>query len=95
MNVRMLTHIGLCVADLGRARSFYTDVEAIYLERDGFRLELLHYRSPGHQGEAHPRPMNLLGFTHLSLRVADLDGIGAQIEAPGDPSAIPQGAPRT
>jgi catechol 2,3-dioxygenase-like lactoylglutathione lyase family enzyme len=110
MSVKMLTHIGICVSDLGRARSFYTevlgfkevgglltsgetvdallglagvDVEAIYLERDGFRLELMHYRSPGHQGQAQPRPMNLLGLTHLSLRVADLDAICARIEAAG------------
>lgn len=110
MRVQMLTHIGICVADLARARSFYTgvlgfeevgglrtsgeavdallgltgvDLEAIYLERDGVRLELLHYRSPGHRGDAGPRPMNQLGFTHLSLRVADLDATCAAIEAAG------------
>ena len=110
MSVNMLTHIGICVADLGRARSFYAavlgfaevgrllvagdavdallglanvDVEAVYLERDGFRLELLYYRSPGHQGEARPRPMNLRGLTHLSLRVSDLDAMCASIEAAG------------
>jgi catechol 2,3-dioxygenase-like lactoylglutathione lyase family enzyme len=109
MSVQMLTHIGICVSDLRRARSFYTDVlgfeevgglrtsgevldallglpdvdlKAVYLERDGVRLELLHFRSPGHQGDGQPRPMNLLGLTHgtrLEL-----------IEAPGDPKAVPQ-----
>jgi catechol 2,3-dioxygenase-like lactoylglutathione lyase family enzyme len=107
----MLTHIGICVSDLARARAFYSevlglkevggletagenvdqllgvpdvDLEAVYLERDGFRLELLHYRSPGHQGRAEPpRPMNLLGLTHLSFRVADLDAICRRIEAAG------------
>jgi catechol 2,3-dioxygenase-like lactoylglutathione lyase family enzyme len=111
MSVRMLTHIGICVSDLARARAFYTqvlglkevgglettgetvdqllglgdvDLEAVYLERDGFRLELLHFRSPGHQGSARPpRPMNLLGLTHLSLRVADLAEICRRIEAAG------------
>jgi glyoxylase I family protein len=110
MGVEMLTHIGICVSDLERARSFYTevlgmkevgglhtsgatvdallglagvDVEAVYLERDGFRLELMQYRSPGHRGQAQPRPMNLLGLTHLSLRVADLDATCARIEAAG------------
>jgi len=105
-----MSHIGICVSDLGRARSFYSavlgfaevggllvsgdtvdallglanvDVEAVYLERDGFRLELLYYRSPGHQGEARPRPMNLRGLTHLSLRVTDLDAMCASIEAAG------------
>jgi glyoxylase I family protein len=44
----------------------------------------LSYRSPGHQGKAHPpRPMNLLGLTHLSLRVSDLDAICRRIEAAG------------
>jgi catechol 2,3-dioxygenase-like lactoylglutathione lyase family enzyme len=159
MTVQMLTHIGICVSDLPRARAFYSDVlglkevggletsgdnvdallglprvdlEAVYLERDGFRLELLHYRSPGHQGQAYPpRPMNLLGLTHLSFRVADLDAICRRIEgaggrifretwhehaergtrvcmgadpdgtrleliqAPGDPSLIPQVPPRS
>jgi catechol 2,3-dioxygenase-like lactoylglutathione lyase family enzyme len=60
------------------------DLEAVYLERDGFRLELLHYRSPGHQGKSEPpRPMNLLGLTHLSLRVANLAEICRRIEAAG------------
>jgi catechol 2,3-dioxygenase-like lactoylglutathione lyase family enzyme len=111
MNVQMLTHIGICVSDLARARRFYSEVlemkevggletagdhvdqllglpkvhlEAVYLERDGFRLELLHYRSPGHQGKPlPPRPMNLLGLTHLSLRVRDLDAICSRIESAG------------
>lgn len=48
------------------------DLRAIYLERDGTRIELLHYASPGHQGDGHPRPMNQLGLTHLSLRVDNL-----------------------
>jgi len=110
MSVQLVTHIGICVSDLGRACSFYSqvlgfaevgrlplsgamvdtllgladvNVEAVYLERDGFRVELLHYRSPGHRGEPRPRPMNLLGMTHLSLRVTDLDAMCARIEAAG------------
>lgn len=110
MSVQLVTHTGICVSDLDRARSFYTevlgfeevgtllisgetvdallsladvDVEAVYVERDGVRLELLHFRSPGHRGEARPRPMNLLGLTHLSLRVTDLDAMCARVEAAG------------
>jgi len=49
-------------------------LEAVYLERDGVRIELLHYASPGHRGGGDPRPMNALGLSHLSLAVADLDG---------------------
>jgi len=58
-------------------------LRAIYLERDGWRLELLAFPEPGWVGPQAPRPMNQLGLTHLSLRVEDLDGICAQIEAAG------------
>lgn len=47
-------------------------LSAVYLERDGTRIELLLYDSPGHVTGDVPRPMNRLGLTHLSLRVADL-----------------------
>jgi glyoxylase I family protein len=62
------------------------ELRAIYLERDGTRIELLHYASPGHRAGASLRPMNQLGLTHLSLRVdnlaatlANLKGAGVQI----------------
>jgi glyoxylase I family protein len=48
------------------------ELRAIYLERDGTRIELLHYASPGHRGDGTPRPMNQIGLTHLSLRVDNL-----------------------
>jgi catechol 2,3-dioxygenase-like lactoylglutathione lyase family enzyme len=62
-----------------------TDValRAVYLEREGVRIELLHYESPGHVGAGEPRPMNQLGLTHLSLRVDDLDGMLAEVAAAG------------
>jgi catechol 2,3-dioxygenase-like lactoylglutathione lyase family enzyme len=47
-------------------------LHAVYLERDGVRLELLYYAWPGHVGRPDPRPMNLLGLTHLSFQVDDL-----------------------
>lgn len=59
------------------------DLRAVYLERDGVRLELLHYATPGHRGAGEPRPMNALGFTHLSLRVPDLDAALTAVEAAG------------
>jgi catechol 2,3-dioxygenase-like lactoylglutathione lyase family enzyme len=58
-------------------------VRAIYLERDGWRLELLEFAVPGWLGPQAPRPMNQLGLTHLSFRVADFDAVCAQIEAAG------------
>lgn len=58
-------------------------LRAIYLEREGVRIELLHYDSPGHVGSAEPRPLNQLGLTHLSLRVDDLDAELAAFERAG------------
>jgi catechol 2,3-dioxygenase-like lactoylglutathione lyase family enzyme len=61
------------------------DVEfrAIYLERDGVRIELLHFEQPGHTAAQTPRPMNQLGLTHLSLRVDDLNAFAKELEQVG------------
>jgi len=59
------------------------DLHAVYLERDGVRLELLHYRSPGHRGDGAPRQMNALGLTHLSFRVDNLAATREALEAAG------------
>lgn len=59
------------------------DLELVYLERDGVRIELLHYPSPGHQGSGERRPMNLLGLTHLSFAVDDVDAVARAITAGG------------
>ena len=65
---------------LGLAR---VELEAVYLERDSFRLELLHYRSPGAVSGDAPRAMNQAGLTHLSLLVDDLDATLAALQALG------------
>ncbi|HVH18940.1 MAG TPA: VOC family protein [Myxococcota bacterium] len=59
------------------------DLEAVFLERDGVRIELLHYRWPAHRGNGEPRPMNALGLTHLSLRVDDLGAVVDSLESAG------------
>lgn len=59
------------------------ELEALYLERDGMRLELLHFAQPGQHTEAHPRPMNQCGLTHLSLRTDDLERDLATLERLG------------
>ncbi|MCH2170547.1 VOC family protein [Myxococcota bacterium] len=59
------------------------DLRAVYLENDGWRLELLHYESPGHVGSSEARPMNGLGLTHLSFRVDDLDEVIQKLEKAG------------
>ncbi|GIW43350.1 MAG: glyoxalase [Candidatus Binatia bacterium] len=105
-----LTHIGLCVSELARARRFYieglgfqevsslevkgepaatllqipdVDLEAVYLERDGFRVELLHYRVPGSMDASGPRQMNLRGLTHLSFQVDDVAATADRLVALG------------
>jgi catechol 2,3-dioxygenase-like lactoylglutathione lyase family enzyme len=59
------------------------DLRAIYLERDGVTIELLHYAAPGREGDGAPRSMNALGLTHLSLRVDDVDAATEALEAAG------------
>ncbi len=58
-------------------------LDAIYLDREGFRIELLSYPKPGVIGEAKARPMNRLGLTHFALRVDDLDAAIERVEAHG------------
>ena len=58
-------------------------LRAVYLERDGWRIELLHYPTPGHTGGDEPRPMNQLGMTHLSFRVENIDRVIEKLEAAG------------
>jgi catechol 2,3-dioxygenase-like lactoylglutathione lyase family enzyme len=51
------------------------DLHAVYLERDGLRIELLHYPRPGAIGSSEPRPMNQLGLTHMAVRVESLEEV--------------------
>jgi len=59
------------------------ELTAVYLERDGTCIELLHYRAPGDLPAESPRPMNRLGLTHLSLRVDALDATLRDLRALG------------
>lgn len=61
----------------------HASLRAVYLRRDGFVIELLHYDAPGHSGDGSPRAMNALGLTHLSLRVPDLAAALSDLEARG------------
>jgi glyoxylase I family protein len=58
-------------------------LELVYLERDGWRIELLHYATPGHVGTGERRSMNALGLTHLSFAVDDLDEVAGAIRQHG------------
>jgi catechol 2,3-dioxygenase-like lactoylglutathione lyase family enzyme len=108
--LQRLSHIGICVSDLGRSLRFYRDVlgfqyehelavageptdtllrlrgvdlRAVYLVRDGTRIELLHYASPP-APPRRERAMNELGLTHISFRVADIDPILDALRAAGE-----------
>lgn len=63
------------------------DLRAIYLERDGMVIELLHFRAPATEGGVPARPFNVAGFTHLSMQaedpavaLADLRAAGVRID---------------
>jgi glyoxylase I family protein len=58
-------------------------VHAVYIERDGFELELLHYESPRSLKPAPAHAMNDLGFTHLSIQVPDIEESMGALEAAG------------
>ncbi|HKA39265.1 MAG TPA: VOC family protein [Burkholderiales bacterium] len=59
------------------------DLHAVYLERDGTRIELLYYAAPGAIGDGAPRAMNGRGLTHLSLRVDNLKEMLPALRAGG------------
>jgi len=61
----------------------HVDLRAVYLERDGVCIELLHFASPATEGTSHDGSINRLGLTHLSLRVSDLASTLAKLDAAG------------
>jgi len=58
-------------------------LRAVYLERDGLRIELLAFASPEPVGASLPRPMNQLGLTHLSMRVSNLSRVVDDLRSAG------------
>ena len=56
------------------------DVDLVYLERDGFRIELLGFRTPAVDSAVTVRPIPVTGFTHLSFAVDDVAAATAAIE---------------
>ena len=60
-----------------------TKLRAVYLTRDGVRLELLFFESPP-APPRRERVMNELGLTHLSFRVADLEAVIEGLRAAGE-----------
>jgi catechol 2,3-dioxygenase-like lactoylglutathione lyase family enzyme len=58
-------------------------LHAVYLQRDGVRIELLRFASPP-APPPRTRAMHEHGLTHLSFRVADLDATLAALRAAGE-----------
>lgn len=58
-------------------------LDAVYLTRDGVRIELLHFASPPAPARRE-RVMNEHGLTHLSFRVEDLEATLAALRAAGE-----------
>jgi len=58
-------------------------LSAVYLERDGMRIELLAFASPDPPEAPAPRPVNQLGLTHLSVRVKDLGAVVDELRSAG------------
>jgi lactoylglutathione lyase len=52
---------------------------AVYLVRDGFVLELLYFAEPDARAPWRERVMNEPGVTHISMSVADFDGVLARV----------------
>ncbi len=74
--------------DVGQEFAALMEVDGVRLRsrmiaRDGVTIELLGFDAPGVTGDGSRRPMNMLGLTHLSLRVGDVEGTAATIEALG------------
>jgi len=59
------------------------DVQSQFLRRGDLAVELLHYRSPGVEGDGERRHVNRLGINHLCFRVADVDAAAAAVAAHG------------
>jgi lactoylglutathione lyase len=57
-------------------------LRAVYLERDGWVLELLHFDRPGNE-PARDRPFTEPGLTHISLTVDDLPSACALVAEHG------------
>ena len=59
-------------------------LSVLYLERDGFVLELLHFAGSGAApAPFRPRTMNEIGLTHVSLSVDDIPATCALVEQHG------------
>ena len=59
------------------------EVTSVFMERDGWRLELIAFDAPASPTPEGPTAMNRPGLTHFAFRVKDLEAVCAAIEAAG------------
>jgi len=106
----VMSHIGICTADLAKSLDFYTRALGFVHERSideigppfdqltelpgvackvhyvtcgPVRIELIGYPGSSVLGSRERRPMNQLGFTHMTLLVDDLDAALERVRAWG------------
>ena len=58
-------------------------LRCLFLERDGVRLELMHFEGVPLQGDGRPTPPQQRGLTHLALRVDDVESLIHELGALG------------
>ena len=58
-------------------------LRAVFVERDGLRIELLYFEQPACFTGELPRPYNQVGLTHVAIRVDDLDATIASLRKAG------------
>lgn len=56
------------------------DLQCLFIERDGVRIELMQFNQPGHEGDSRCLPLNHLGLTHLAFRVDDIDVVVERLQ---------------
>ena len=54
-------------------------VTSQFIRKGATAIELLAFREPEPFGDTERRPVNLLGLTHLSFRVADVEAVAAHL----------------
>ncbi len=59
------------------------DLTIQYIDTGGPRIEMFQYAAPKTIGDGQRRPMNQLGFTHIQVKVADLNATLAAVKRAG------------
>ena len=73
---------GSIAATASATARLLASLTSYFIQKDGLRVELLDYRSPGVFGTPASR-RNQLGLTHLSFVVEDVDAAAAELERYG------------